>query len=436
MGEDWGYKNSLIPTSPQAPCPSSTTPPCAAKPTPGKTTRLYDTGGLYLDISPTGSKAWRLKYRYNGRENRISLGTYPMVSLKEARQQRDDARRQLLQGINPSAERKARRQQEQIDATNSFQTQALEWFDRQKSRWVESHTRDVERRLQANLFPDLGPLPIDRITPVQVLETLRKMENRGAIDLAHRVMQVASQVFRYAIACGRCTLDPTAGLRGALTPHVPKHQPAIEPDELPALLHAMDQYAAQGGEAQTQRALQFLALTFVRTKELVEAPWDEIDLEQGRWLIDAQRMKMKRDFLVPLSTQAIALLREQQRTCRNSVYVWPGRNIRVPMSNNTLLFALYRLGYRSKMTGHGFRAVASTILNEQGWRHDVIEKQLAHEPENRVRAAYNRAEYLPERIRMMQHWADHLDALRAGHAAQPPVLQPSRLFVVNPDLTR
>jgi integrase len=386
----------------------------AAKPTPGKTTRLYDTAGLYLDISPTGSKAWRLKYRYNGRENRISLGAYPLVSLKEARQARDDARRQLLQGIDPSAERKARRQQAQIDATNSFQQQALEWFERQKILWVDSHTSDVKRRLQANLFPDLGPLPIDRITPVQVLDTLRKMEARGAVDLAHRVMQVASQVFRYAIACGRCTVDPTAGLRGALTPHVQKHQPAIQPDELPTLLHAIDHYTEQGGEAQTQRALQFLALTFVRTKELIEATWDEIDLDKAQWLIAASRMKMKRDHLVPLSTQALAILDEQRRTCRGSVYVWPGRNTRVPMSNNTILFALYRMGYRSKMTGHGFRAVASTLLNEQGWRHDVIEKQLAHEPENRVRAAYNRAEYLPERIKLMQHWADHLDALRVN----------------------
>ena len=395
----------------------------AAKPTPSKTTRLYDTAGLYLDISPTGSKAWRLKYRYNGRENRISLGAYPLVSLKEARQARDDARRQLLQGIDPSAERKARRQQAQIDTTNSFQQQALEWFERQKILWVDSHTRDVKRRLEANLFPDLGPLPIDRITPVQVLDTLRKMEARGAVDLAHRVMQVASQVFRYAIACGRCTVDPTAGLRGALTPHVQKHQPAIQPDELPTLLHAIDHYAEQGGEAQTQRALQFLALTFVRTKELIEAPWDEIDLDKAQWLIRAERMKMKRDHVVPLSTQALAILEAQRRTCRNSAYVWPGRNIRVPMSNNTLLFALYRMGYRSKMTGHGFRAVASTLLNEQGWRHDVIEKQLAHEPENRVRAAYNRAEYLPERIKLMQHWADHLDGLHAN-APRSRALQP------------
>lgn len=406
----------------------------AAKPVAGKTTCLYDSGGLHLLISSTGSKVWRLKYRFAGKENRISLGAYPLVSLKEARQARDEARRQLLQGINPSAERKARKQQEQIDATNSFQQQALEWFARQKTRWVESHTRDVERRLNANLFPDLGALPIDKITPVQVLETLRKMENRGAVDLAHRVMQVASQVFRYAIACGRCAVDPTAGLRGALTPHVHRHQPAIEPDAFPALLRAIDQYAGQGGEAQTQRALQCLALTFVRTKELVEATWDEIDLDKAQWLIRAERMKMKRDFLVPLSTQAIALLREQQRTCRNSLYVWPGRNIRVPMSNNTLLFALYRMGYRSKMTGHGFRAVASTILNEQGWRHDVIEKQLAHEPENRVRAAYNRAEYLPERTRMMQWWADALDALRQGRVV-PASMPAPRLFAVNSDLT-
>ncbi|NNM64585.1 MAG: tyrosine-type recombinase/integrase [Burkholderiales bacterium] len=406
----------------------------AAKPTPGKTTRLYDSGGLHLVISPTGSKAWRLKYRYNGRENRISLGAYPLISLKEARQARDDAKRQLLQGIDPSAERKARRQQAQVDATNSFQQQALEWFERQKILWVDSHTRDVERRLQANLFPDLGPLAIDRITPVQVLDTLRKMEARGAVDLAHRVMQVAAQVFRYAIACGRCATDPTSGLRGALTPHVQKHQPAIDPDELPTLLHAIDRYATEGGEAQTQRALQFLALTFVRTKELIEATWDEIDLAKAQWIITAPRMKMKRDHVVPLSTQALAILEEQQRTCRNSTYVWPGRNTRVPMSNNTLLFALYRMGYRSKMTGHGFRAVASTILNEQGWRHDVIEKQLAHEPENRVRAAYNRAEYLPERVRLMQHWGDHLDALRQGRTAQAPAHTP-RLFVVNSDLT-
>ena len=386
----------------------------AAQPKAGKLTRLFAGGGLYLEITKTGSKGWRLKYRYGGVEKRLSFGAYPLVSLKEARQARDDAKRLLIQGIDPSAVRQANKAQAQIDATKSFQHIATEWFERQRRIWVDSHTRDVKRRLQADLYPDLGPLAIDRITPVQVLDTLRKIEARGAFDLAHRVKQVASQVFNYGIASGRCTVDPCVGLKKALTPHVAKHQPAIRPDEFPQLLHAIDQYAAQGGELQTQRALWFLALTFVRTKELTEATWGEIDFDKAQWLILAPRMKMKRDFIVPLSTQALAILRQQQAACRNSVYVWPGRNTRTTMSNNTLLFALYRMGYRSKMTGHGFRTVASTILNEQGWRHDVIERQLAHEEENKVRAAYNRAEYLPERIKLMQHWADHIDTLRAG----------------------
>jgi integrase len=247
---------------------------------------------------------------------------------------------------------------------------------------------------------------------------VRKIEKRGAYDLAHRVLQVCGQVFRYGIATGRCQRDVAADLRGALTPHVKKHQAAVRPEELPELLRAIETYAAKG-DLQTMYALQLLALTFVRTNELIGAEWDEFDLDAKLWMIPAERMKMRTEHIVPLSDQAVAILTELKVMAGKSRFVFPGRNRDKPISNNTMLFALYRLGYKGKMTGHGFRAVASTMLNEQGWRPDVIERQLAHCERDEVRGAYNRAEYLQERVKMMQAWATYLDAIKAGAKVIP-----------------
>ena len=275
------------------------------------------------------------------------------------------------------------------------------------------------RRLEANLFPELGGRLIAEITAPTLLAAIRKIEHRGAHDLAHRVLQVASQVFRYAVAAGLCERDPAPDLRGALTPHRKKNQAAVTPDELPALLRAIDRYDELGDKL-TGCALHLMALTFVRTSELIAATWDEFNLDGATWIIPASRMKMRTEHVVPLlSRQAVALLREVKAPGGGSKYVFPGRNPDRPISNNTMLFALYRLGYKGKMTGHGFRAVASTILNEAGFRPDVIERQLTHQERNDVRGAYNRAEYLPERRKMIDQWTSMLAALVKGAQVIP-----------------
>jgi integrase len=273
--------------------------------------------------------------------------------------------------------------------------------------------------LEGNLFPDLGGRPIAEIKPPELLAAVRKIEHRGAHDLAHRILQVAGQVFRYGVATGRCERDPSPDLRGALTPHKSKNQASVKPDEVPALLKAIAKYEKIGGELQTALALRLLALTFVRTGELIGATWDEIDLDGATWIVPAERMKMKTEHVVPLSRQAVEALRRLKKLAGDSRYVLPGRNADKPISNNTMLFALYRLGYKRRMTGHGFRSIASTILNESNFRPDVIERQLAHCERNDVRGAYNRAEYLVERQAMMQQYADMLDAMQGGAKVIP-----------------
>lgn len=375
--------------------------------------KLPDGGGLYLWVSADGRKYWRLRYWIAGKEKTLSLGVYPVVTLKEARGKRDSERRRLESGLDPSAERKASRHRQRVAAANSFEAVAREWYQKQLHTWVSSHADDVLRRLEINLFPDLGRRPIAEIEAPELLACIGKIEKRGAYDLAHRVLQVSGQIFRYGIASGFCKRDLSSDLRGALTPHKPKHQASVRPEELPALLRAIDAYEAIG-DRQTRLALQLLTLTFVRTGELIGAEWQEVDLDGGLWVIPAARMKMKTEHIVPLSSQAIAILNELKTLAGVSRFVFPGRNRDKPMSNNTMLFALYRLGYKGRMTGHGFRSVASTILNEQGYNRDVIERQLAHCERDEVRGAYNRAEYLPQRRIMIQEWADHLDKLRAG----------------------
>lgn len=375
--------------------------------------KLHDGAGLYLWVYEDGRKYWRLRYWMAGKEKSLSLGVYPEIGLKEARQRRDDNRRLMGESIDPSAERKAGKLRQRRAAANSFEAVAREWYAKQLHTWVPKHAADVLRRFEVNAFPFIGARPIAEIEAPELLEMSRKIEKRGAHDLAHRLMQACGQVFRYGIAAGVCRRDVAADLRGALTPHVKTHQAAVRPEEVPALLRAIDTYAEQG-DKQTMHALQLLALTFVRTNELIGAEWSEFDQDAALWVIPAARMKMKTEHIVPLSTQALAILGELQTLAGRSRFVFPGRNRDKPISNNTMLFALYRLGYKGKMTGHGFRAVASTMLNEQGYRPDVIERQLAHCERDEVRGAYNRAEYLGERATMMQSWADYLDKIKAG----------------------
>jgi integrase len=382
--------------------------------------KISDGGGLFMLIAPSGGKWWRLKYRHDGKEKLLSLGTFPDTSLGEARDKRDAARRALAAGDDPSAQRRAEKRAVALREANSFEAVGREWYAKQSKVWVATHAADVLRRLEGNLFPELGPRPLAEITAPELLATIRKIESRGAYDLAHRVLQVASQVFRYGIATGRCERDPAPDLRGALTPHKAKNQAAVKPEELSALLGSLYEYD-KIGDRQTALALRLLALTFVRTGELIGAQWSEFVLDRDApvWIIPAERMKMRTEHVVPLSRQAIALLNDLRTLAGDSRFVLPGRNRDKSISNNTLLFALYRLGYKGKMTGHGFRAVASTILNESGFRPDVIERQLAHCERNDVRGAYNRAEYLPERRKMMQQYADMLDGLTQGAQVIP-----------------
>lgn len=372
--------------------------------------KLHDGDGLYLWVYLDGRKYWRLRYWQAGKEKSLSAGVYPKVSLSDARKKRDEFRQQLQANLDPSAERKAVNLRKKMANMNSFEAVALEWYNKQCHTWVPSHAKDVKRRLENNIFPHLGKRPMDQINAPELLDTVRRIEIRGAHDLAHRVLQVCGQIFRYGIATGRCTRNLSTDLRGALTPHVKKHQSAVCQEELPDLMRAIAAYDSIG-DKQTRLALQLLALAFVRTNELIGAMWREFDLKNALWVIPAERMKMRTEHVVPLAQQALEVLSELKEISGHSRFVFPGRNPSKPISNNTMLFALYRLGYKGKMTGHGFRAVASTILNETGFKPDVIERQLAHCERNEVRGAYNRADYLPERKKMMQHWADYLDSI-------------------------
>lgn len=380
--------------------------------------KLHDGDGLYLWVYLDGRKYWRMRYWQAGKEKSLSIGVYPKVSLSDARKKREELRKQLEADLDPSAERKAANLRKKLSAENSFEAVALEWYNKQLHTWVPHHADDVKRRLESNIFPALGKRPLDQIEAPELLQAIRKIEARGSYDLAHRVLQVCGQVFRYGIATGRCTRNLSTDLRGALTPHVKQHQAAVRSEELPDLLRAIAKYD-EIGDKQTRLALQLLAQTFVRTNELIGAEWVEFDLDNALWIIPAGRMKMKTEHVVPLTRQALAMLAEVKEISGGSRFVFPGRNRDKPISNNTMLFALYRLGYKGKMTGHGFRAVASTILNETGFNPDVIERQLAHCERNEIRGAYNRAEYLPERKRMMQHWADYLDSIEAGAKVIP-----------------
>ena len=373
--------------------------------------KMHDGQGLYLWVYPDGKRYWRMRYWQHSVEKSLSLGVYPGVPLKAARAKRDAMHQQLQNGIDPSNVRKAEKRSKKLSAANSFESVALEWLAKQENAYSKRHVANLKRRLEVDAFPALGSRPIAEIDAPELLTAMRVIESRGSFDLAHRVLQVCGQIFRYGIATGRCTRNLSLDLRGALTPHVKGRQNAVRPEELPALVKAIATYDTLG-DKQTRLALQMLALTFVRTGEMIGATWDEFDLDNAVWSIPAERMKMKAEHIVPLSRQVVALLAELKPISGTSRFVFPGRNPAVPMSNNTMLFALYRLGFKGRMSGHGFRAVASTILNESGlWSVDAIERQLAHCERNAVRGAYNRAEYLPERKKMLQWWADHVDSL-------------------------
>lgn len=384
-----------------------------------KPIKLFDSLGLFLLIAPAGGKWWRLKYRFGGKEKLLSLGTYPEISLKQARVKRDTARSQLANGIDPGEHRKAAKASQADSHVDSFEIVAREWFGKFAPNWAASHADKIIRRLERDVFPWLGKKPVGGITAPELLQAMRRIENRGAVETAHRALQNCSQIFRYAIATGRAMRDPAADLRGAIPPSKSKHHASIvEPKAIGELLRTIAGYQ---GALVTKCALRLAPLLFVRPGELRKAEWLEFNLESAEWRIPAERMKMREQHVVPLSTQAVAILRELQPLTGRGRYVFPGaRTNGRPMSENTVNAALRRLGYAGdQMTGHGFRSMASTLLNEQGWHRDAIERQLAHAERDTVRAAYNYAEHLPERRRMMQAWADFLDGLANGAEVIP-----------------
>jgi integrase len=381
--------------------------------------KIYDTGGLFMIIAPAGGKWWRLKYRFEGKEKQLSLGVYPEVSLAKARERRDKARVQVADGIDPSQARKAQKAA-RTNKENTFESVAREWFEKFKPGWAPGHAIKIKGRLENDVYPYIGQRPILEITPPELLMVLRRIESRGAIDSAHRTRTTCSQIFRYAVATGRTERDPAADLRGAIPPAQSKHLPAItEPDKVAGLLRAIDGYE---GSFVTKCALRIAPLLFVRPGELRHMEWAEIDLDAAEWNIPAEKMKLRLPHLVPLSSQAVEILKEIQSLTGTGRYVFPStRTSQRPMSNNTVLAALRRMGFeKSEMTGHGFRAMARTMLDEiLNVRPDFIEHQLAHAVRDPNGRAYNRTAFLPERKDMMQTWADYLDGLKKGAKVIP-----------------
>jgi integrase len=390
----------------------------SAKPR-GKSYKLFDSGGLYLEVTSAGGKYWRWKYRFAGKEKRLAFGVYPDVGLKAAREKRDSARQHIANRVDPGEARRAEKLAH-ADA-ESFEAIAREWHTKFSPGWVASHGDRILRRLERDVFPWLGKRPIGEIRAPEVLSMLRRIESRGALETTHRTMQNCGQIFRYAVATGRAERDPTGDLRGAFPPPKEKHHASIiEPKRIAELLRAIDAYQ---GYFATKCALRLAPLVFVRPGELRRAQWPEIDLEKAEWRIPAERMKMREQHIVPLARQAVEILVDLEPLTNRvfpsrpnaSRYVFPSaRTHERPMSENAVLAALRRMGYtKEEMTGHGFRSMASTLLHEQGWTHQAIERQLAHAERNSVSAAYNFAEHLPERRKMMQAWADYLDALKS-----------------------
>jgi integrase len=384
-----------------------------------KSYKLADSDGLYLFITDSGGKLWRMKYRFDKKEKLLSFGSYPEISLADARQRRDDARKLLANGIDPGAVRKAQKQA-QTEETETFEVVAREWHAKFTPSWTPGHAETIKSRLERDLFPWLGSRPIKDIKAPELLAALRRVESRGALESAHRIRTIAGQVFRYAVATGRAERDPAADLRGALPQPTEKHQSAItDPKQFADLLRAIDDY--RGGIV-VRCALQLAALWFVRPGELRHAEWEEINLDEAVWNISAGKMKMKQAHIVPLSRQAIEILTELKEVTGVSPYVFPsGTSFTRAMSENAILAALRRMGYaKDEMSGHGFRASARTMLDEVLNENPiVIEQQLAHKTPNPLGEAYDRTRHLGARKIMMQKWSDYLDGLKQGAVVLP-----------------
>lgn len=383
-----------------------------AKPT-DKPFKLYDGDGLYLQVTPSGGKWWRFKYRFADREKLLSVGTYPEIGLKEARSRREAGRKLVAEGVDPSENRKANKAARVERDANSFEVVAREWFAKFAAKWVSSHGDRIVARFERDIFPKMGGRPIAEITAPELLTVVRHIEKRGALETAHRALGDCGRVFRYAVATGRAERDPSGDLRGALTPVKGEHFAAVtEPSNVGALLRALNGYQ---GTQTVAAALRLAPMVFVRPGELRKALWADIDLDAAEWRYHVT--KTDTDHIVPLARQAVEILRELYALTGHGQYVFPGaRTNGRPMSDNAILAAMRRLGIsKEEMSGHGFRAMARTILDEVlNLRVDLIEHQLAHAVRDANGRAYNRTAHLPERRKMMQQWADYLDELASG----------------------
>ncbi|MBF0294532.1 MAG: tyrosine-type recombinase/integrase [Magnetococcales bacterium] len=385
------------------------------KPT-DKVVKISDGNGLFLQINPNGSRYWRLAYRFGGKQKLMALGVYPEVSLKQARERRDEARKLMADGTDPMVQRRV--EKIALSGDDTFEQIARDWLKKMAPSWSAGHLALTTNRLERDVFPALGTMQIGTIKAQDVRAVLDRMATRGVISSVHRVKQIIGTVFRFAVAAGLADTDPTSALTRTLTPVKERHHAAVtDPAEISGLLRAIDAYS---GDAVTRLALRLAPLVFVRPGELRHAEWSEIDFATSTWTIPAHKMKMREAHIVPLSTQAVVILEALRPLTGSGRYLFPSmRTPERPMSENTITAALRRMGYGvGEATGHGFRTTASTRLNEMGWDGDVIERQLAHAERNAVRNAYNRAAYLPERRKMMQAWADYLDQLAGRNVVQ------------------
>lgn len=389
----------------------------SAKPRDNEYT-LADGGALYLVVTPEGRRRWLFRYRHEGKTGKQWLGEYPAVTLAAARKARDVSAKDLGNGVDPREAKQSRADAKRIAEANSFEAVARECHRVLSPRWSERHAAEWLASLEKEAFPHIGAVPLTALKAPAVLAVLRKIEQRGAAEIAHRVRQRIGRVFAFAIAQGMAEDNPVTAMAGALTPRKKEPRAALSKADLPGFLSKLAEY---GGDPITKIALRLTLLTFVRTTEAIGARWDEFDLAAGVWNIPAERMKMKAPHVVPLARQVIALLEELRPHSGRYELLFPGRHPAKPISNNTMLYAMYRMGYHSKATVHGFRATASTILNEAGFHADAIERQLAHKEANAIRAAYHRAQYMEERTRLMQWWSDFIDQQAGANVVPLPV---------------
>ena len=379
---------------------------------PGK---HFDGGGLYLELTAAGSRYWRLKYRIAGKEKRLALGVYPAVSLKEARDLASQARQVIQAGEDLAEQRKAAKAKAAHDAVHTFRAVAHEWIEHQSARWEPLTRERITASLEANVLKALGAKPLSSIKPLEVMNAVKAVEARGAAEQAGRVLQRVKAIFRWAVIHGRLDTNPMLDLMPAeiLKPREVKHRAALDAKELPAFLAKLDAY---DGDPHTVHALRLLMLTATRPGELRGARWAEVDMDAALWVIPAERMKMRQEHRVPLSRQALELLRSMQQLSGDRDLVFPSPFYpSKPLSENTFNSAMARMGYKNLATAHGFRALFSTVANETGWRADVIERQLAHKERNEVRAAYHRSTYIAERTQLLQWWADYLEGCKTGN---------------------